>query len=319
MSLAKMDIGHQRVIMFGGKGGVGKTTFSAATALHYALAGQRTLIISSDLAPSLSDIFETEIGPTEQPVRGVKNLWGLEVSREEVMRRWKEKFGPEVYAAATSLVDLGYDEVVDYVSIAPGVQEEFMLDYILERVRDDRYEMIVWDTAPAGDTLRLLEMPHKLFSHLKLAPRIYLQVRDNLKLDRVPFGEIIEGWSKLSGEITDWFRNPDSVTFVLVTIPEALGVYQSRRLVGQFAHYGLDIRHMVINQVVSEAECEFHRQRQAMQAPYLDLLTSEFAGRMELVRVPAQPWEVKGVARLREIEQILFDSDADPDSLPSST
>jgi len=319
MSLAKMNIGHQRVIMFGGKGGVGKTTFSAATALHYALAGQRTLIISSDLAPSLSDIFETELGPTEQPVRGVKNLWGLEVSREEVMRRWKKKFGPEVYAAATSLVDLGYDEVVDYVSIAPGIQEEFMLDYILERVRDDRYEMIVWDTAPAGDTLRLLEMPHKLFSHLKFAPRIYLQVRDNLKLDRVPFGEIIEGWSKLSGEITDWFRNSDSVTFVLVTIPEALGVYQSRRLVGQFAHYGLDIRHMIINQVVSEAECEFHRQRQAMQAPYLDLLTSEFAGRMELVRVPAQPWEVKGVARLREIEQILFDSDADPDSLPSST
>ncbi len=319
MTLAKLDDGHQRVVMFGGKGGVGKTTFSAATALHYAYAGRRTLIISSDLAPSLSDIFETEIGPTEQPVRGVKNLWGLEISREEVMRRWKQKFGPEVYAAATSLVDLGYDEVVDYVSIAPGIQEEFMLDYILERVRDGRHEMIVWDTAPAGDTLRLLELPHKLFSHLKMAPRIYLQVRDNLKLDKVPFGEIIERWGKLSGEITDWFRNPDNVVFVLVTIPEALGVYQSRRLVGQFAHYGLNIRHMIINQVVLEADCEFHRQRQAMQAPYLDLLTNEFAGRMELVRVPARPWEVKGVARLREIEQILFGGDADAGSLPGST
>lgn len=319
MTLARLDDGHQRVIMFGGKGGVGKTTFSAATALHYAVAGRRTLIISSDLAPSLSDIFETEIGPTEQPVRGVKNLWGLEISREEVMRRWKEKFGPEVYAAATSLVDLGYDEVVDYVSIAPGIQEEFMLDYILERVRDGRHEMIVWDTAPAGDTLRLLELPHKLFSHLKLAPRIYLQVRDNLKLDKVPFGEIIERWGKLSGEITNWFRNVGNVVFVLVTIPEALGVYQSQRLVAQFAHYGLNIRHMIINQVVLEADCEFHRQRQAMQAPYLDLLTNEFAGRMELVRVPARPWEVKGVARLREIEQILFNSDADPASLPGST
>lgn len=319
MTLARLGDGHQRVIMFGGKGGVGKTTFSAATALHYAIAGRRTLIISSDLAPSLSDIFETEIGPTEQPVRGVKNLWGLEISREEVMRRWKEKFGPEVYAAATSLVDLGYDEVVDYVSLAPGIQEEFMLDYILERVRDGRHEMIVWDTAPAGDTLRLLELPHRLFSHLKLAPRIYLQVRDNLKLDKVPFGEIIERWGKLSGEITNWFRNPENVVFVLVTIPEALGVYQSQRLVGQFAHYGLNIRHMIINQVVLEADCEFHRQRQAMQAPYLDLLTNEFAGRMGLVRVPARPWEVKGVARLREIEQILFDSDADPSSLPGST
>lgn len=313
MSLISLDQGKQSVIMFGGKGGVGKTTSSAATALHYAAAGRRTLVISSDLAPSLSDIFETEIGPVERPVPGVDNLWGMEIDQDEVMRRWKEKFGPEIYAAASSLVDLGYDEVVDYVAIAPGIQEEFMLDYILERIRSGRYEMIIWDTAPAGDTLRLLELPYKLLSHLRMAPRVYLQVRESLKLDRTPFSEIIAGWSELSQEIADWFRNPDNVSFVLVTIPEALGVYQSRRLVDQFARFGLEVEHMIVNHVIQDPECSFHRQRQAMQAPYLAMLDQEYANRMKLVHVPARPYEVKGVARLCEIEEILFGDAQVPD------
>ena len=292
--------------MFGGKGGVGKTTSSATTALHYATQGRPTLIISSDLTPSLSDIFETEIGPVERPIPGVENLWGLEIDPDEVMRRWKEKFGDEIYAAASALVDIDYDEVVDYVAIAPGIQEEFMLDYILERVRDGRYDRIIWDTAPAGDTLRLLEMPYKLLSHLKMAPRVYLQVRDSFKLDKTPFSDIIAGWSELSEEIATWFRDPRNVAFVLVTIPEALGVNQSRRLVKQFATFGLHIRHMLINQVVVDPMCDFHRQRQAMQAPYLQLLQDEFGERMAMALVPARPWEVKGVAQLREIETILF-------------
>lgn len=306
MSLVSLDSSKQRVIMFGGKGGVGKTTSSAATALHYADAGRRTLIISSDLSPSLSDIFEIEIGPAERPIPGTGNLWGMEISQDEVMKQWKRKFGPEIYAAASALVDLSYDEIVDYVAIAPGIQEEFMLDYILERVRDDQYDMIIWDTAPAGDTLRLLELPYKLLSHLKMAPRVYLKVRDNLRLDQVPFADIIQGWSQLSEEIADWFRDPGNVSFVLVTIPEALGVYQSRRLVSQFARFGIHIRHMIINHVVTEPDCDFHRQRQAMQEPYLELLEREYGRQMALVQIPARPWEVKGITRLREIEQVLF-------------
>ncbi|MBS3783674.1 MAG: ATPase, partial [Anaerolineae bacterium] len=132
MTLLTLDQTDKRVFMFGGKGGVGKTTSSAATALHYALKGRRTLIITSDYTPSLSDIFEAEIGPHERPVPGVDGLFALEIDPDEVMRRWKRKFGPEVYEAASALVDMPYDELVDYVAMAPGIQEEFMLDYILE-------------------------------------------------------------------------------------------------------------------------------------------------------------------------------------------
>jgi arsenite-transporting ATPase len=292
--------------MFGGKGGVGKTTTSATTALHFASRGQPTLIISSDLTPSLSDIFETEIGPVETPIPGVPGLWGLEIDPDEVMRRWKIKFGPQIYEASQVFVDMPYDELVDYVAMAPGIQEEFMLDFILERVRDGKYSRVVWDTAPAGDTLRLLELPYKFLNHLKSAPRIYLGVRDKLQLSRVPFLELIDSWKTLSHEIAAFFRDPENAEFILVTIPEALGVYQARRLVGEFAEFGLDIRHLVVNNIVTENDSEFLRQRRAMQRPYLDLLVSEYGQQMTITQLPLFADEMKGADRLQELEALLF-------------
>lgn len=306
MSLSDLDRDHKQVLMFGGKGGVGKTTTSSTTALHFASKGLRTLIISSDLSPSLSDIFETEIGATETPIPDVANLWGLEIDPEEVMRRWKVKFGPQIYEASQVFVDMPYDEVVDYVAMAPGIREEFMLDFILERVRDGRYDLVVWDTAPAGDTLRLLELPHRFLEHLRTAPRIYLGVRDKLQLGKVPFIELIESWRELSQEITDFFRDPANTEFILVTIPEALGVYQARRLVGEFAQVGLGVQHLIVNNVIVDDDSEFLRQRQKMQRPYLDLLTREYGQTMNITQLPLFADEIKGADRLRELEKQLF-------------
>jgi arsenite-transporting ATPase len=306
MSLSSLEDAAKQVLMFGGKGGVGKTTTSATTALHFASRGQRTLIISSDLTPSLSDIFETDIGATETPIPGVPNLWGLEIDPDEVMRRWKIKFGPEIYEASQVFVDMPYDELVDYVGMAPGIQEEFMLDFILERVRNGRYDLVVWDTAPAGDTLRLLELPYKFLNHLRTAPRVYLGVRDKLQLTKVPFLELIDSWRTLSEEITEFFRDPANTEFVLVTIPEALGVYQARRLVGEFAQFGLDIHHLIVNNVIVQNDSDFLRQRQAMQRPYLDLLAQEYGQRMTITRLPLFADEMKGTQRLGKLEELLF-------------
>lgn len=294
--------------MFGGKGGVGKTTTSAATALHFAAMGRRTLIISSDMTPSLSDIFECEIGRHETAIPGVEDLWGLEIDPDEVMRRWKVKFGPQIYEASQVFVDMPYDELVDYVGMAPGIQEEFLLDFILDRVRHGGYDLVVWDTAPAGDTLRLLELPYKFLSHLRVAPRVYLNVRDKLQLGKVPFLELIDSWRDLSAEITGFFQDPANAEFVLVTIPEALGVYQARRLVGEFARFGLEIERMVVNHVIAQADSGFLRQRQAMQRPYVQLLEKEYGHRMSITLVPLFAQEIKGVERLGQVERVLFPS-----------
>jgi arsenite-transporting ATPase len=299
---------NKRVLMFGGKGGVGKTTCSATTALHYASLGRRTLIISSDLTPSLSDIFEMEIGPMEKPVRGAENLDALEIGPDEVMKRWKKKFGPEIYEAASSLVDMEYDELIDYVALAPGIQEEFLLDYVLERVKDGSYDLIVWDTAPAGDTLRLLELPYKFIAHLKTAPKVYMRARDALKLKKVPFLDLIESWKALAEELTSFMRDPKNTEFVLVTIPEGLGVYQARRLVKEFQRFGLEIRYLLVNHVIQNPDSPFNRQRMEMQHKYIQMLHDEYGGGRKVIEVPLFPYEIKGVERLRELEQVLFAS-----------
>jgi arsenite-transporting ATPase len=292
--------------MFGGKGGVGKTTSSAAAALHYALSGRRTLIITSDYTPSLSDIFEAQIGPQERAVPEVDHLFALEIDPDEVMRRWKKKFGPEVYEAASTLVDMPCDELVDYVAMAPGIQEEFMLDYILERIREERYDMIVWDTAPAGDTLRLLDLPRRFIEHLRTAPRVYMGVRDAFNLSRTPFLDLIESWKALAKEVTRFFSDPENVAFILVTIPEALGVYQTRRVKRNLEEHGIDVQHLVINHVIVDASCDFLRQRQEMQQPYIEMLEHDYGDTVNLVEVPLMPYEVKGVDRLKEVEKRLF-------------
>jgi len=306
MSLSELDNSGHRVLMFGGKGGVGKTTCSATTALHYASLGRRTLIISSDLTPSLSDIFEMEIGPVEKPVEGVGNLYGLEIGPDEVMKRWKKKFGPEIYEAASSLIDMEYDEVIDYVALAPGIQEEFMLDYVLEQAKDGSYDLIVWDTAPAGDTLRLLELPYKFIAHLRTAPRIYMRARDALKLKKVPFLDLIESWKALAEEVTSFLRDPQNTEFVLVTIPEGLGVYQARRLITEFGRFGLDIHYVVVNNVVQNADSDFNRERMEMQQGYIQLLRDEYGDGRKILEVPLFAREIKGVARLKELERVLF-------------
>ena len=307
MTLAPLEETDKRVLMFGGKGGVGKTTSSAATAIHYAKMGQRVLIITSDLTPSLSDIFETNIGPHESPVPGIERLYGLEVSPDEVMQRWKKKFGPQVYEAASALVDLSYEEIVSYAAMAPGIQEEFMLDYILERVkRREEYDMVIWDTAPAGDTLRLLGLPRRFIEHLRTAPKVYMEMRDSFSLSKTPFIEIIESWKALAKEVTDFFTSPHNVEFILVTIPEALGVYQSRRVMKDLAEHGLDVRHLIVNNVIVDAPCDFLRKRREMQQPYIKMLHEEYGNALVLTKVPLLPHEVKGIPRLEEIERFLF-------------
>jgi len=306
MSLASLDYSTQRVLMFGGKGGVGKTTTSAATALHYTRAGRKTLIISSDLAPSLSDMFETQFGINERPVPGIENLHALEINTDAVIECWKNKFGQTIYDAVSHIVDMPYDEIVNYIAMAPGIQEEFMLDFIFERIHSMQYDTIIWDTAPAGDTLRLLDLPNRFLHHLHTAPRFYFKIQDVLGLSKTPFVRIIEEWMQLSQHIIDFFRNPANVEFLLVTIPEALGVYQSRRIANDLARHHISVRHMIVNGVIDNPDCYFHRQRMEMQRPYIEMLEREFGDHMVLVKLPLLPFEVKGIERLKAVEELLF-------------
>ena len=300
--------------MVGGKGGVGKTTISAALAIHFARSGQKTLLISSDPAPSLSDIFEVEIGEKEKSIKGVANLHGLEISSEVILRLWKERFGPEIHEVISTFSNVDYD-FVDYIGGAPGIEEEYMLNYIMELVESERYERVVWDTAPAGHTLRLLHLPQLFLKHLEAATRFYANLYGafekiastvRLKKSKRTLLQIIEGWKELSQKVLDFICDGKRTAFVIVTIAEALGVRLTERVLKDFDAFHLVVEHLIINHLIQEADCAFHRQRRAMQRKYVGLLREAYGKRMTLVEVPLFPHEVRGIRRITQVSEILF-------------
>lgn len=310
-----LNIDHKQLIMVGGKGGVGKTTCSAAIALHLARAGMRTLLLSSDPTPSLSDIFEVLIGDEEKPIPGVGNLYGLEISSEVIQQRWKERFGPEIYQVLSAFANLDYD-FVDYIGGAPGIEEEYMLNYIMELVESQRYERVVWDTAPAGHTLRLLHLPQLFIKHLEAAAKFYMNLYGafekiartvRLQKSQRSILHIIEGWKALSEKVLGFIRNEGRTEFLLVTIAEALGVKLTGRLLKEFDEFHLPVRHLIINNLIKEADCAFHRERRAMQRRYVHLLKESYGKRMAFIEVPLLPWEVKGVKRIEQISGFLWE------------
>jgi arsenite-transporting ATPase len=272
------------------------------------------LIISSDPTPSLSDIFEMRIGDQETPIQNANNLYGIEISSEGVLKKWKDRFGPEIYEVVSSFTSLDYD-FVDYIGEAPGIEEEYMLNYILELVESGQYDLVVWDTAPAGHTLRLLHLPQIFLKHLEAATKFYMnlysyfeKLKENIKLKKGKRSllEIISGWEDLAEKVVNFIRDPQKSDFIIVTIPEALGVRQTERIIEDFDEYQLKVNHLIINYVIQEADCNFHKIRKEMQQSYIQILAKQYSPRIGLIELPLMPQEVKGVERINKISEILF-------------
>lgn len=298
---SKTDVTKRSVIMFAGKGGVGKTTCAAATALRYASIGEQTLAISTDPTPSLFHIFEVRQG---QGLTRISETLSLdEVGVEKVKEMWNGKFGREVYKVFSSFVAIGYEEFVDFItSILPGMKDEFMVDYIREMTNGNKYGKVVWDTAPLGQTLGLLGMPAMLGKHLRAAPRIYSKLKLGLKSKKSVL-DIIKGWADLSATDMDFLRH--EVEFVLVTIPEALAVEQLDGIFEEFGRHGLNIERLIINNVIKDTSSEFLLTKAEQQRGYIEILHDSYPN-VEMVELPMFPREIKGVDRLKDIQRNLF-------------
>lgn len=288
------------VYVFLGKGGVGKTTCSAATALVLAQAGEATLVISTDPTPSLSHIFEIEGAHREREV--LPGLFVTELGLQDLRGMWNDRFGREMYAVFSSFVDIEYDTFVEFVtSILPGLNEEFMVDYIRRLASEGRYRHIVWDTAPLGQTLALLAMPSLLVEHLRIAPRIYSHLKASSEQRRSVM-EIIRNWSELAALCLEFLRH--DVHFSMVTIAEGLAVRQLYDVMGELHRYGLQPRRLIINNVVEGADSPFRASWAQEQRSHLEWLSKHYAN-LPTVRVPRFPQEIRGADRLRPLGRLL--------------
>jgi len=287
------------VHVFIGKGGVGKTTCAAATALHFAGRGERALAISTDPTPSLSHIFGLP-GHTREVRPGLEIL---ELGLEQVRRMWDERFGRDVYAVFSAFVDVDYPTFVAFMtSVLPGLNEEFMVDHIRRLAEEGTYRPIVWDTAPLGQTLALLETPALLGEHLRMAPRIYSRIRTSGE-GRESILEVLRRWQGLAEACMAFLRK--RVRFTMVTIPEALAVDQLEGVFGEMRSHGLGVDRLVVNNVVKTEDSEFLRRKAEGQGVQLRRLRETY-GDLPIQELPLFPYELRGIEGLEEAARLLY-------------
>ena len=310
LDLGFLDEGERRILMFCGKGGTGKTTSSTVTAVHFALRGYRTLLISTDPAPSLSDILEIDVGGEITPIPDTPGLSAVELDYDLVVELWKERYGAEVYDLISSFLPVEED-IIEYIAGAPGIDQEFALGYLYDLYAGDDFDVIVWDTAPAGGTLALINLQDTFYRHLGEAARMYVRVRS--ALDTLTRGtkknplKIIAKWEELSKNVLDMMKD-ETTQAIVVTNPEALCVAQTRRVVDDLEKFGIRVGGIVLNRVLTAeaADSPFNRNLREVQLKYIEEVNESYRGKLPIAQIPLMDFEVKGVKALKRLEEILY-------------
>jgi arsenite-transporting ATPase len=300
-----------RLLLFGGKGGVGKTTAAAAVAL--ALAEQdahaRVLVFSTDPAHSLSDSFAEPIGPFKQNVAGLSNLDAMEIDPaarfeelKERYRAWTDELFQQLAGGSRWEIQFDREAMRGLVALAPpGIDEIAALSAVSDLLDQDRYTTIVLDTAPTGHLVRFLELPEVALSWVRTFIKLLLKYQNVVRATGV--AEELIALSKSVKRIVALLTNAETCEFVGVARPEVMSLEETARLTPALKRLKVPTRRLLINGVVPEAaarECAFCAARLKHQSEVLEDFRGRFKRGTELFVAPEQPHDVRGPARLRE-------------------
>lgn len=301
-----------RWIFVGGKGGVGKTTTAASLGILLAKHRESVLIISTDPAHNLSDAFDQKLGSSPTPINGIPNLFGMEIKPNINAENidFPDIFGVAPDENAKSLIG-------DIVNSIPGIDEAVSFSEMIKNVQSMPFSLIVFDTAPTGHTLRLLNFPAILDKGLSkvMALKQNLGVlinqisgmmgNNNAETVYNNVFDKMEQMKVLIEEINRQFQNPKLTTFVAVCIPEFLSMYETDRLVIELTKFNINIEHVVVNQVLfPEDNCRMCFARQKMQEKYLSQIREMF-DTFHIVVTPLMDDEIRGIPKLTVYSEFL--------------
>ncbi len=294
-----------RIVLYLGKGGVGKTTVAAATALRCAELGYRTLVASTDIAHSLADSFDVPL--TDTPIEIAPNLWAQEIS---VIADMQNYWGTIQEYVSGFVSGPGVSNIVaDELSAIPGMDEIVSLLHINKQAKEQNFDRVIIDAAPTGETIRLLTIPDTFRWYAGHLSRYESGVMKALKpfAGRMMKGplELMNALEKLdeaTAELRETLSNPEITSYRVVLQPEKMVIREAERAISYLGLFNYPVDSVVVNRILPDSadEGEFYRKRREIQANYLQMIEDNFRP-LPIWRAPYYAEEVVGVAALSRL------------------
>jgi arsenite-transporting ATPase len=300
----------RNLLFFGGKGGVGKTTCAAATALEGARRGRRVLLVSVDPAHSVADVFGTAVGA--MPTRIVDRLTALEIDPEAEASRYLDEVRSSVARLFSPTVVRQAFRQFELAAQAPGLEDVAVFDRVMRLVLEppDTCDLLIVDTAPTGHALRLLAMPEALGDWLHALAARRREIVEEQDRGREPADDpvlaTIEGRAARVHAFHARLVDPETAGFVMVLTPERLPVEETKRAVDTLEQMRVAIPGVIVNRVLPPSiDGQYHASRVRQQRVYLDEIDARF-GAYPRVIVSQLESDVHGVDALDEVRRQLF-------------
>ncbi|MBT9151484.1 MAG: Arsenical pump-driving ATPase [candidate division WS2 bacterium] len=303
-----------KLIIFGGKGGVGKTSIASAAALQLARHNKekKVLIFSTDPVHALSDSFDQQIGDKPRQVQdGTGNLYALELDASQMLDDLKEEYRGDIDEAFDKFVSSGVDikfdkEVMEelFTLSPPGLEELMALKKIIELMKTSDYDFFIMDSAASGHLLRFLETPGIVREWLKTAFRLLMKYQGVINLSRIHSVESLLDLSRDVRKIQETLANPETTEFVMITIPEEMGIREMEDLSSALRNLKIPYSHTIINMIISLSGCNFCTAKRQEQQKYIQSIESKVNN--GIIYMPLFPHGVRGKEGLNQLAEIMF-------------
>ncbi len=328
MSLARIFEEHpeRRYIMFGGKGGLGKTTFSAATAYYLAHKGHKVLVFSVDPQASLSDIFERDIFG-QGPVEIIPNLFAQEIDADRHIKEYQDEIRQKIYDMYG--LDEIPEEIESYIQAAaaePAMEESAIFDQVVDIVLAGEYDYYIYDLVPLGHALYYLSMAHVYDEWIDKITKLRQEMEEYRKVASLIKREKETEEDMILKELLDIkyrintsssiLTDRDKTAFFFVIVPEEMALLDTQKAAGLFAKYQVPLSGYIVNRVIppelaTQNIPDYLRHRLEMQEGYLRQI-DELFGDQVLARIPEFERDITGLPMIRKVAEAMFGPISEP-------
>jgi arsenite-transporting ATPase len=307
-----------KYIFFGGKGGVGKTVFAAATALHNAQLGRRTMLASTNPVHSLSTLLGQNVLGKHTPVEGAPNLWAYEIETKETIERSKVEIREKIkWFLKFADISTKAEDFVESATMNPAFEESAMFENMIDLMFKDEYDVYVFDTAPTANARRLLGMSkvyslwvNKMLKSREEAKTLRELLSFTKKKEDDPLMTYLLSFRDRMEHGRVLLTDPEKTSFFFVTLPEALPIAVITRFIQWFHDFGIPVGGVLVNMLIDKASvgsgaADFVKNRVAMQDEHMKTVWQKFDGGVRAI-VPLYETEIRGVPMLKRLGDAMF-------------